>query len=187
MNQQEVVLYVAISLDGYLAREDGSVDWLDQVEGDGGDNGYSEFYRTIGSLVMGRSTYEVVLQLSEEFLYAGKPVYVFTSGAEGITPNEHVVFTDESLEVVTERLKAVSEGDIWLVGGGKLVKGYLEADLIDRVELAVIPEVLGAGIPLFPKGVPGTKFRLTGIRQLGQIAMLSYRTIRENGEDTANR
>lgn len=67
MSKHKVVLYIAMSLDGYIARPDGSVDWLYEIEGNGGDNGYSEFYGTVGSVVMGRNTYEEVLKLADEF------------------------------------------------------------------------------------------------------------------------
>ncbi|MFD2881793.1 dihydrofolate reductase family protein [Paenibacillus rhizoplanae] len=79
-----------MSLDGYIARPDGSVDWLYEIEGNGGDNGYSEFYGTVGSVVMGRNTYEEVLKLADEFPYADKPAFVLTRS--GQPPAPHVVF-----------------------------------------------------------------------------------------------
>jgi dihydrofolate reductase len=168
----KVVLYIAMSLDGYIAKPDGSVDWLYDVEGDGGDNGYHRFYDTIGTVVMGRLTYEEVLTLVEDFPYADKPCYVLSRSLHD--PEPHVVFTDEPVDTLIARLKQISDGHIWLVGGGQLVQAFLAHHLIEEFHIAIIPKVLGDGIPLFPKGTLPRTFRLISIEQIGQIAMLNY-------------
>ena len=172
MKNSNVILYIAISLDGYIARPDGAVDWLDDVEGDG-DNGYSEFYSQVGTVVMGRKTYEEVLRLTDEFPYAGKPCYVLSRQPQERTSD--VTFTDEGLESLVSRLKEDSHGDVWLVGGGQLVQQFLEKKLIDEMELYIIPKLIGDGIPLFPEGTPPANFELTGTGHHGQIAALKYR------------
>jgi len=174
MKNNKVVLYVAMSLDGYIARTDGSVDWLFDVEGDGGDNGYGEFYRTVGTVVMGRLTYDEVLKLSEEFLYADKPCYVLSRTEQ--SPAPYVTFTNEALDTLIPRLKADSEGDVWLVGGGQLVAAFLEAGLLDELYITVTPKILGEGIPLFPQGTVPSAFRLKHIEQMGQFVSLIYTT-----------
>ena len=95
MKNNKVVLYIAMSLDCYIARLDGSVDWLMDVEGDGGDSGYGEFYKSVGTVVMGRLTYDEVLLLADDFPYADKPCYVLSRSKQ--TPAPHVTFTDEAL------------------------------------------------------------------------------------------
>ena len=177
MGTNKVVLYIAASLDGYIAKADHSLDWLLAVEGDGGDNGYGAFYATIGTVVMGRTTYDEVLKLTDEFPYVGKPCYVLTR--ENRPPAPHIAYTSEPIETLVPRLTAEASGDVWLVGGGQLVRDFLAANLIDRVELAVIPTVLGSGIPLFPEGTPPRDFRLTGVERIGQIAMLRYDAVRQ--------
>ncbi|KOY14703.1 deaminase [Paenibacillus xylanivorans] len=172
MSNNRVVLYIAMSLDGYIARPDGSVDWLFDVEGDGGDNGYSEFYSTIGSVVMGRLTYEEVLKLSDEFPYADRPTYVLSRSNQAPAP--HVQFTDEAVENLISRLKQEFSGDIWIVGGGQLVQAVLEQQLLDEVEIAIIPKILGDGIPLFPTGTVPTHFRMIHTQTLGQIVSIRY-------------
>ncbi|WP_427180696.1 dihydrofolate reductase family protein [Paenibacillus sp. TC-CSREp1] len=172
MTASKTILYIAISLDGYIARLDGSVDWLFDVEGDGGDNGYAAFYQTIGSVVMGRSTYEEVLTLSEDFLYADRPTYVLSRSEQ--PPAPHVQFTAESLETLIPRLKQTSEGDVWIVGGGLLVQSVMDAQLLDEIEVAVIPKVLGEGIPLFPKGTVPTLLKMISTQTLGQIVSIRY-------------
>ncbi|WLR55202.1 dihydrofolate reductase family protein [Mesobacillus subterraneus] len=177
MEKSKVILYIAASLDGYIARPDGAVDWLDNVEGDG-DNSYSEFYSKVGTVVMGRKTYEEILRLTDDFPYGGKPCYVLSRQTQ--ESNTHVTYSDEELESLVSRLKEHSEGYVWLVGGGQLVKQFLEKKLIDEIELYIIPKLIGDGIPLFPEGTPPADFELTDTGRFGQIAALKYRS-KNNG------
>lgn len=172
--QSKVVLYIAMSLDGYIAQPDGSVEWLYDVKGDGGDNGYAAFYNTIGTLIMGRLTYEIVLQLSEEFLYKGKPCYITTRNPSQYENAPDLFFTDEPMSELVPRLKETSKGDIWLAGGGQMVQVFLQEGLLDEAVIAVIPKVLGEGIPLFPEGTVPSSFELSRVEQLGDIALLYY-------------
>lgn len=172
MGTNKVVLYIAASLDGYIAKLDGSVEWLNDVEGDGGDNGYAAFYDTIGTVVMGRLTYDVVLELAEEFIYKDKPCYVMSRSQHLEDP--HVIFTDEAVDTLIPRLKASAEKDIWLVGGGQLVQLFLEKQLIDTIHITIIPKVLGEGIELFPKGTIPSMFRLKYAQQMGQMVTIVY-------------
>ncbi|WP_028543258.1 dihydrofolate reductase family protein [Paenibacillus taiwanensis] len=172
MKKNKVVLYIAMSLDGYIARPDGAIDWLNDIEMDGGDGGYSTFYSTVGTVVMGRLTYDVVLGLSDDFPYADKPCYVLSRTAQ--PPAPHVTFTDESIQTLIPRLKDTSNGDVWLVGGGQLVHAFLEAQLLDELRITIIPKVLGDGIPLFPQGTVPCTFHLTQTEKIGQMVSLSY-------------
>ncbi|GIO29071.1 MULTISPECIES: dihydrofolate reductase family protein [Paenibacillus] len=174
-NAKKVVLYLAISLDGYIALPDGSVDWLMDVKGDGGDNGYAEFYGTVGTIIMGRQTYDEMLKLTDEFPYPGKPCYVVTRNPSGQKENAHVTFTNEALTGLVQRLQKQTEGAVWLAGGGKLVQAFMEERLMDEAMIAVVPKVLGRGIPLFPQGTVPSTFELHDIKRLGDIAMLHYK------------
>ncbi|MCG7386723.1 dihydrofolate reductase family protein [Paenibacillus sp. ACRRY] len=168
----KVVLYIAMSLDGYIARKDGSVDWLFDVEGDGGDNGYAAFYQTIGTVVMGRTTYEDVLKLSEDFLYADRPTYVLSRSEQ--PPAPHVQFTTEPVESLIPRLQQASDADLWIVGGGQLVQAVMEKRLLHEIEVAIIPKILGEGIPLFPEGIVPSNLKMMGTQTLGQIISIRY-------------
>ncbi|WDM22561.1 dihydrofolate reductase family protein [Paenibacillus polymyxa] len=174
LKSNAVVLYIAMSLDGYIALPDGSVDWLYDVKGDGGDNGYADFYDTVGTVLMGRLTYEEVLKLSDDFLYAGKPCYVLTRALTEQQQAPHVTFTDEALTELVPRLQEQSEGAVWLVGGGQLVQAFLQAGLLEKAIIAIIPKVLGQGIPLFPEGTLPSTFKLKEIERRGDIALLHY-------------
>ncbi len=91
--ERKTVLYIAVSLDGMIAKEDGSIDWLDEFEGEG-DNGYSDFYQTVDTVILGRSTYEHVKVLTPVFPYQDKTCYVFT-GSPDSYQDEHVTFINE--------------------------------------------------------------------------------------------
>lgn len=162
------VLYIAASLDGYIARKDGSVDWLDDVHGDGTDNGYLAFYETVDSLLMGRGTYEKVLELTDDFPYSGKKCVVLSRTMKGKT--EQVVFTDEPLPAILAKM----DGTVWVVGGGQVVKECLAHNLLDEVYIAVIPKVLGGGIPLFPPGSEAA-FTLVDVEKIGDIVSIHYK------------
>lgn len=168
----KVVLYIAMSLDGKIARSNDQLDWLFAVEGDG-DNGYAEFFKTVGAVIMGRKTYEEVLTLEQgEYPYKNIPNYILTRQPD--REAEHVTFTDEPIEELIHRLKGEVDQDIWLIGGGEVIKAAMEHDLIDRYEIAIAPVVLGEGIPLFPEGTKETKFRLTSQHASGQFVMVTY-------------
>lgn len=171
----KVVLYIAMSLDGYIARKDGSVDWLFDVEGDGGDNGYAAFYQTIGTVVMGRTTYEDVLKLSEDFPYADRPTYVLSRSEQ--PPAPHVQFTTEPVENLIPRLQQASDADLWIVGGGQLVQAVMEKRLLHEIEVAIIPKILGEGIPLFPEGIVPSNLKMMGTQTLGQIISIRYQVL----------
>jgi dihydrofolate reductase len=146
-----VTLYTAISIDGYIAREDGSIDWLEEAEPDGGqDYGYDEFFQNVDLLLMGRNTYEQVLSFGQ-WPYEDKRCIVFTS-RDLSKPQEDVVFVNDSPSTVIARLQGADEANAWLVGGGRLNASFLEAGLIDEIILTILPICLGTGIGLFRGG-----------------------------------
>ncbi len=180
----EVILYIAASVDGYIARPDGSVDWLPPSPETGGspaeDYGYAEFIAGVGVVLMGRVTYEQILSFGGDYPYPGTAGYVFSRSRAG-ERDEHAQFVDGAdIPGLVAQLKASQDKNIWLVGGGQLVQEFLRQDLIDRIELFILPVVLGAGIPLFPPDTPQRGLTLTGCRAYpAGIAQLSYRASRD--------
>ena len=149
MNQ--VKLYIAASLDGYIARPDGNLDWLNTIPApDTGDYGYADLLNSIGTTIMGRKTYEEVIGFGVEWPYGDLHSYVVTSdpGFQVSTPNTFVQNGD--LNAFIRKLKDRSDKDIWLIGGGRLITHFLNHGLIDRMILTLVPIILGDGIPLFP-------------------------------------
>ncbi|GGD14319.1 dihydrofolate reductase family protein [Pontibacillus salipaludis] len=168
---RNVILYIATSFDGYIADQNGGVDWLHQFEG-GSDFGYYEFMETIDTILMGRKTYEHVLQLADEFPYADKTNYVFSSTLTG--ENKHVQFTKEAPEAFIERVKKQSGKDIWIVGGASLLKDFIARDLIDEFKIFTMPIILGDGVPLFEKPLEEKKLSLKEVKQHGDVVELTY-------------
>lgn len=150
-----VNLFIATSLDGYIARKNGEVDWLFTDQ----DYGYTAFFDGIETLLMGRRTYEQVLTFGE-YPYGAKEAYVFSRVQRDRT--EHVNFVAEEPATFVRDLKGRPGGDIWLVGGAALVRELLAAKLVDRLILAVHPLILGEGLPLFLGPLPEIPLRLTG-------------------------
>jgi dihydrofolate reductase len=142
-----VHLYVGISLDGYIAAPDGGVDWLNPY----GDarSGFMPFIKTIGSVIMGRVTYDHAVARG----YGGSemPSYVvthrpFPPPAPSVRP-----YTGDLRQLVDD-IRSRHTGDIWLMGGGGVTKSFQEADLIDIWSVAFVPTLLGAGLPMFRPG-----------------------------------
>ncbi|PZC46577.1 MAG: Dihydrofolate reductase [Chloroflexi bacterium] len=166
-------LYIAASLDGYIAGPNGEIDWLD-VAGDL-DYGYEEFYASIDTTVMGRATYELTLTV-EEYPYAGKTNYVFTRGP--LPPDtSHVQFVSDDIAGFVRDLKEQPGEDIWLLGGGQINTIMLNEDLIDDIILTAFPLVLGEGIPLFAAGASRAQFRTVGFEAY-ETGLTQWRLIR---------
>lgn len=139
--------YVASSLDGYIAREDGDVSWLDELGVSIEETGYEEFYSTVDGLVMGRKTYEMIVNFGQ-WPYGNKPVWICSSGK--IIPMEGC-----NLQVGNTPVQAchaaheLNVKHLWLVGGGNLASAFLENKLLTNISLSLMPIILGGGIKLF--------------------------------------
>jgi dihydrofolate reductase len=146
-----VTLFIATSLDGYIAGPDDDLSWLFTDA----DYGFSSFFDEVDALVMGRGTYDVVRQFGE-WPYSGKKTVVVSrsSDFESVTPNTTVYSQD--LPSLVRLLSESGSKAVWLVGGGELVRSFLELGLIDRITVSLHPVLLGKGIALFPGGFPKT-------------------------------
>ena len=146
---RKVILYIAASLDGYIARPDGGIDWLEnkiyKIEGE--DFGYSDFIKTIDTTLMGHSTYKVVAGLDMPYTYSGKTNYVFSHSHH--PDNQFVHFISSNAAEFVKQLKQQPGQDIWLIGGSMLNTLLLNAGLIDEIILTYVPILIGKGIPLF--------------------------------------
>ncbi|MEL7194559.1 MAG: dihydrofolate reductase family protein [Bacteroidota bacterium] len=138
-----MILYIAVSLDGFIAGKAGELDWLFTE----GDYGYEEFFTGIDATLMGHETYKVIRAFGEPFPYVGKQNWVLSRQDRPEYP--HVTFVQGEISEIVRRLKQEVLGDIWLVGGGQVARACLEAGLIDTFRLFVHPIILGEGIPLF--------------------------------------
>ena len=155
-NERKVVLGLGISLDGYIARRDGSVDFLFMPK----DYSMAPFFKTIDTAIMGRKTYEIAKSMGGGGGYAGKMVSYVMSRSMPPGEREGMIFTQESPASLVFRLREKQGKDIWMMGGGELAREFLRADLIDELYLGVVPVLLGEGLPLFPSGFPQRNFTL---------------------------
>jgi dihydrofolate reductase len=168
--QSKLIFYGAISLDGYLARENHSLDWLFGTEGEE-ETGYQDFYDSVDTILMGRSTYDQIAILSpEKFPYEVKACYVFSRTMTG--SNEHVTFINEDIAGFTQSLKEQEGKRIWVVGGGEVLKPLLK--LVDEFIIQIAPTIIGKGIPLFVPGDQENKLMLVDVRRYKQFAELHY-------------
>ena len=172
---RNIVLGVGISLDGYIARPDGSVDFLFMPK----DFSMAPFFKTIDTAIMGRKTLEAGLKMgSGSVATSGMQTYVLSRSQP---PGERhgAIFTDESPAVIVERIRKKRGKDIWLMGGGELAREFLRADLVDELYLGVVPVLIGEGIPLFPPGFPERKFTLVESKSYSKgLISLRYRRSR---------
>jgi len=154
-------LFIATSIDGYIAREDGSIDWLDNIDHPKDvDYGYSAFMSEVDTIIMGRKTYEDVVGFDVDWPYADYTCYVISSnkGLQISTPSTEVVSSISDIDV--QKMKQHAKKDIWIVGGGVLIANFLNKGLIDSMLISIIPVVLGNGRPLFKEGKE-TMFKLS--------------------------
>lgn len=171
---RKAVLYIAMSLDGYIADADGGVAWLEgQGSGEPADT-YSEFVQGIDTILMGWNTYhQVVTELSpEEWVYEDFTTYVFTHNKQEST--EKIRFTDVSPARLLKKLRMEEGKDIWICGGAKLVEQLMESDEIDRYHISIIPTLLGEGIRLFGQFANERKLSLVKAQRSNGIAELVY-------------
>lgn len=142
----KVILYVAASLDGFIADRDGGVGWLDGY--DSRNYGHDEFVRRIGTVIMGSRTYEQTLTFGA-WPHKGQATYVVTHRQGLPRPDAGITFHGGDLGELVREIKAKGGNDVWLVGGAKLAASFFNAGLIDELMLFVIPVLLGDGMPLF--------------------------------------
>lgn len=173
MNQRRnIVLFIASSLDGYIATKDESLEWLFKVEGEG-DNGFTEFYETVDTILMGKRSYDWVMkQELKEFPYKNKECYVFTRSSYEDT--ENVKFVSDDINSFVNKLKNKDGKNIWVVGGGELLNSFIQEDLVDEFIITVAPTIIGNGIPLFKVGNRQLDLSLKGTKRFNQFVELHY-------------
>lgn len=140
----KISVYIAASIDGYIARKDGSLDWLDRVGGFDDDYGFKEFLGSIDGLIIGRKTYEVATTVEDP--YPGKRVVVLSNSLQSVTHGMELYNGD--LTTLADRLHKDGIEHIW-VDGGTTLSQFLSLQLVDTMIISTIPVILGEGIPLF--------------------------------------
>jgi dihydrofolate reductase len=153
-------VFIASSLDGYIATRDGSLAWLEAAARDDEDYGYQSFLDTVEALAMGRRTYDHLAHL-DPMPFGGRPVFVFTHRRP--PPRAGVTFWSQSPRGALDRWSAMGLGRVY-VDGGALISGFLAEGLIDDLVLTTVPVLLGDGLPLFHPVPVSAQLRLEGVR-----------------------
>jgi dihydrofolate reductase len=163
VSEQRIVYYVAASADGFIAAPDGGVEWLGDFSGV--EYGYDEFFAGVGSLVLGRTTFDQVLGWG--WPYGDKPAAILTGTPlpESAPASAFAWSGDDAAELV-ERLRGEAPGGVWVVGGGRTAGLFLAEGVLEEIELTVMPLLLGRGIPLWPEEGSG-HHRLELLRAYG--------------------
>jgi dihydrofolate reductase len=178
---RKVVLGAGITLDGYIARLDGSVDYLFMPK----DYSMAEFFATIDTAVMGRKTFDVAQKMGGGGFGGSMKSYVFSRSQP---PGERngVVFVNDSPVSFIANLRKQLGKNIWHMGGGDLARSFLEHDLIDELYLGVVPILLGEGLPLFPSGFPQRNFSLIENKTFSQ-GLIALKYVRNHSQSASSK
>lgn len=182
MSNRKVALYIAMSLDGYIAKHDDDISFLNVVDQEGEDYGYSTFSPTIDTYIVGRKTYEVVVGMVGNFPQAKDfDCYVVTRSAR---ENEHgVTFYQGDPGALVRELKSKPGKNIYCDGGAEIIQALLRENLVDIYIVSVIPYILGDGIRLFKGGTPEHQLTLVGSKQFSSgLVQLHYEKKSPDGE-----
>jgi len=149
-HKRKIIVSIAASVDGFIARPDGAVDWLDRAKG---SYGMGAFYRSIDTILWGRKTYQVALEFQKKGI-AGSAFdtklknYVFTRTLRSSRAPKGVQFVNEPIKVFAARMRGTAGKDIWMMGGADVIASFLDEGEIDEFIISVVPVIIGEGIPL---------------------------------------
>jgi dihydrofolate reductase len=174
-NNRKLFLYIAMSLDGYIAKQDDDISFLTAVEQEGEDYGYSKFIETIDVVILGRKTYDKILAMGIALPYGDRKVYVLTRTPKPDSGN--IQFYSGSLPDLISILKNQEGKHIYCDGGAETVHQLLQDDLIDEMTISIIPVLLGDGIRLFKGGLQEQKLQLINAQSF-EKGLIQLRYIR---------
>lgn len=165
-----------MSLDGYIASKDSSLDFLSIVEHEGEDYGYVEFVSSVDTVIIGRKTYEKVIQMGYGYPHTDKDVYIITRTTR--PPIGNFKFYNEDLALLIQKLKNTSGKNIYCDGGAEIANELIKHDLVDEYIISIIPILLGDGIKLFKDGRPQQNIELISTKTYEKgLIQLHYKRV----------
>jgi dihydrofolate reductase len=174
--------FTATSIDGFIADEHHSLDWLFEADSQGNER-FSAFFEGVGAFAMGATTYEWMLR-HERLLeqpqkwhdwYGAVPAWVFTHRDLPAIPGADLTFVSGDVRPAHEAMTAAAaDRNVWLVGGGELVGRFADHGLLDEMVLGVAPVTLGAGAPVLPRRLLSSRLTLSSVERVAQFAYLTY-------------
>jgi dihydrofolate reductase len=149
-NRRRVIVHIATSADGYIARSDGDLEWLTSRPAPAGFYGMNAFMKTIDTKVLGRKTYEISLRMGAKFDSKSRSI-VFSRHPRPANAPSGVEFVSDAIGPFVSRLREQPGKDIWLMGGGDIIASFLDERAIDEFVISVAPVFIGEGIPLIAR------------------------------------
>jgi dihydrofolate reductase len=178
---RKVIVHIAASADGYIARPDGDLDWLTSRPAPPGFYGMNAFMKTIDTLLLGRKTYEVSLSLGGKFDPKTKTI-VFSHNPPPPDAPAGVEFVNGAIGPIVSGLRDQPGKDMWLMGGGELIASFLDEKAIDEFVVSVIPVFIGDGIPLIARRHRHTRLDLQSVERFDDgLVQLHYRVLKDSG------
>ena len=182
--------YTATSIDGFIADEHNSLDWLFAASStDDKDDRFARFFAGVGAMAMGATTYEWVLEHDELLehptkwrdYYGDTPCWVFTHRDLPRIPGAALSFVRGQVPPVHAQMAQAAAGkNVWLIGGGELVGQFLDQGLLDEIHLGLAPVMLGAGAPLLPRRLEASDLSLVTVEDDQRFVFLTYAVTREH-------
>ena len=168
---RKIILFIASSLDGYITRENGNIDWLPKNT----SSGYDNFIKSVDTVIMGKKTYDQILTF-EDYPYKDKKSFIFTRSND-YSKNENIKFVHDVDELV-KLILPNSGTKIWLIGGSEIISTFVNLDFVDEIILSIIPIVLGKGIPLFQNIKKEVKLELIKTTNYDALVELHYKFLK---------
>jgi dihydrofolate reductase len=159
--QRRIIVNIATSADGFVARPDGDLDWLTERPAPKGFYGLPEFERSVDAKILGRKTYDRSLQLGARF-GGGRMHYVFSRRPPPASVPAGVQFVSEPIAAFAKRIRAEAGKNVWMMGGGEIIGAFLDDEAIDEFIITVVPTFIGEGIPLIAPRHRQVALRLIG-------------------------
>ena len=188
------LFYTATSIDGFIADEHDSLDWLFQVPAGDDDEGhevrFARFFSDVGAMAMGSTTYRWVLEHDQVLehpekwhgYYGDTPCWVFSHRELPAIPGADLRFVHGEVGPIHQAMVEAAEGrNVWLVGGGDLVGQFADEGLLDEIQLSIAPVTLGAGAPLLPRRLLPSDLTLVSVERQGQFVSATYRVGQARG------
>jgi len=177
-NERKLILYIASSLDGYIAQPNDDLSFLNRVQKEGEDYGYTDFLSTVDTVILGRRTYDWVMKQVTEFPHADMKTYVITRTERPQQGN--ITFFAGNLSELVAKLKQQKGKHIFCDGGAEIVNALLSEKLIDKLIISVIPVLAGEGIHLFKDGRPEQDLVLVSVQKFDTgLVQLHYKATKD--------
>jgi dihydrofolate reductase len=177
-NRRNVIVHIAASADGYIARPNGDLEWLTSRPAPKGFYGMNTFMKSIDTMLLGRKTYEVSLRMGGKFDSRSRSI-VFSRQAPPADAPSGVEFVNSAIAPFVRDLREQPGKDIWLMGGGELIASFLDEHAIDEFVISVVPVFIGDGIPLIARRHRHVRLDLHSVERFDDgLVQLHYRVKR---------